>query len=793
MSDKPQSLEGHMQLYKPIHLSTRPYFSYATAVALGLVVCALIISSVCWNHYLCFAQGRVSYFCLPCLIGALFALCIWIGFARCRTCSLYSNMKQEISTAANVFCFSLILLCASGAIHTAYSEYALAVMKQTSVSSLDIVLDHDCAAQQDRFSVVGSLYLDGSYLGRANLLLPSAFVKGTSLRVVGRFESLSATKFDQGLFMRGIAANIQVIDVLEVRHAQDSSLIDNLRAKILAGMQPHNDDSSALLAATVCGYTADMSKRQVQQSFSACGITHLVAVSGGHLAVISAVLSKVCDRLSLSRGIKTLLILVCMGSYVGFSGSSASAVRSFAMVGIAQVVMLFNRRFHGLSSLAIAVIIMLCWNPFMVMDIGFELSALSVAFILLFSEYIAIHLESIHVPSSLANLLSLTFAAQWATMPLTLSLFGDLSLIAPLANLIIGPIMSAMLLLGLASSCFAVFAGYNSLLFIPAKALCQVSIFLSELLSMMPFASFYITVPRIILVGIWLVAVVVYIKWKPLPMKVVVRISACLLLLCVGWFSYWRYLSPAEVSVLDIGQGDCILIRDHSDCILVDCGLGKTTLDALVRNHVMNVDAVVITHWHDDHYGGLDEVLDYYHVDTMYCAQGALDDAPREVAQALSHSSSTASVELEAGDIIDCGSFSLECVWPKESVTGTVNEESIGLIGRCEKSGKRSRFLLTGDLEVSSEQQFVDEVGRIDFLKLGHHGSEVSVDEQILDILRPSVCVASCGYKNKYGHPTQTCIDCCEAASSLFISTIEAGDVHIRFDNEGVLLRRQFG
>ena len=100
-------------------------------------------------------------------------------------------------------------------------------------------------------------------------------------------------------------------------------------------------------------------------------------------------------------------------------------------------------------------------------------------------------------------------------------------------------------------------------------------------------------------------------------------------------------------------------------------------------------------------------------------------------------------------------------------------------------------MLLTGDAELDQEREFVQEVGDIDVLKLGHHGSKVSVDAALLEILRPELSLASAGKGNRYGHPSDACIDAVKEAGGVFACTIEHGDITVTPTENGFAMRCQ--
>lgn len=180
-------------------------------------------------------------------------------------------------------------------------------------------------------------------------------------------------------------------------------------------------------------------------------------------------------------------------------------------------------------------------------------------------------------------------------------------------------------------------------------------------------------------------------------------------------------------------------------------------------------------------------MLEQFSVGTIAVAADALEDAPAEVLN-------RPGVEYRQvcrGNTVDIGSFCVRVMWPFESVDGEGNEDSLVLLLTFAQEGKRLRMLLTGDAELDQEREFVQEVGDIDVLKLGHHGSKVSVDGELLGVLRPELSLASAGEGNRYGHPSDECIDAVKQSGGAFACTIERGDITITPTAKGFTMRCQ--
>lgn len=280
----------------------------------------------------------------------------------------------------------------------------------------------------------------------------------------------------------------------------------------------------------------------------------------------------------------------------------------------------------------------------------------------------------------------------------------------------------------------------------------------------------------------------VLLVWWPRPRARPMAVGlACLVLLAAIPYIYWDRFAPPSVTVLDVGQADAILIRQGGTVALVDCGLDERVVSALVRNNVHHIDVVFVTHWDEDHWGGLPDVLDHFSVGTIVVAADALDGAPAEV---LNRPGVTY-WQVACGDTVDIGAFRTRVMWPFDTVDGEGNEDSLVLLLSYAQEGKSLRVLLTGDAELDQEREFVQEVGDIDVLKLGHHGSKVSVDTDLLGTLKPELSIASAGEGNRYGHPSDACIAAVRDAGGAFACTVEHGDISVSPTAKGFAMRCQ--
>ena len=626
---------------------------------------------------------------------------------------------------------------------------------------------------------------DGRMLGAVRLTAENAYDTGSALSLVARRKPLDATDWARSRFMKGEVASVQAVKVRHVTRGQDLDPIGRLRLAALATIEPERSDARALIAGIVCGRTTELNQVPASDDFAVAGLTHLVAVSGSHLAFIALLLQSCLRRLRARPSVRALSLLAVMAGYVVFTGCAASAVRSVVMVGCSLLSGLGLRRAHPLSGLALTMTALVLLDPGVTFDLGFQLSAASVLFILVFGRYLAHLIARIGAPDGVAEALSLTLAAQWATVPLTVPVFGQLSLIAPLANLLAGPVMSALLVVGLITVPLCTAVPMFSFLMAAPEALANASMFLGGMLARFPFAALPVSLASTQLAPCYVAAVGVYLLWRDWRRWQIVgaAVGACLALAL--HILRWTLFAPVGVTVLDVGQADAILVRDGASSILVDAGVDDAVVAALARNHVYRIDAVAITHWDRDHWGGLPAILAAVPVGRLIVPEGAADAVPAEVRAVFPGEI----VEVSDGDHLNVGGFTCEMLWPRAPVIGEENADSLVLAVSYERGGGALSVLLTGDTERDELMEYALDAGDIDVLKVGHHGSKVSVDPDVLGIIDPEVAVASAGAGNRYGHPSQACIDAVEESGALFLSTIESGDVVISPGPTGPVVR----
>ena len=655
-----------------------------------------------------------------------------------------------------------------------------------AASSLEFVVRGDPSINDGAYSYTCDAYAGEKRLGQVRLSCDRELGVGSHVRAIGRISRLENDAYGRSRVLRGEVRKVKAVRIVSVDEGSSGPLL-RLRNGLLASIAPATDPARSLIAGVVCGRSAELRAQPAGDWFSVTGTAHLIAVSGSHLAIVGFVIEGVLQKTRCSRGVQRAILAMALVGYTAFTGASPSAVRACCMVFATLVVNGAGRRRHGLSALFVTMSIFVLLRPTVLFEMGFQLSCASVFAILCFCPYATYALGKLGVPSGVASMLSVTLCSQLATLPITIPAFGTFSLIAPLANAVIGPVVSLLLAVSIVLVPFSLVEPLQAWALVVPMIAARCALFFEQLYAAVPGASVSVPPDSMWIYLVPCLLAVLLVCWpRPRARPMAVGLL-CLMLAAAVPYVYWDRFAPPSVTVLDVGQADAILVRQGGAVALVDCGLDERVVSALVRNNVHHIDAVVVTHWDEDHWGGLPDVLDQFSVGAIVVAADALDGAPAEV---LNRPGVTYR-QVACGDTVDIGAFRTRVMWPFDTVDGEGNEDSLVLLLSYAQEGKSLRVLLTGDAELDQEREFVQEVGDIDVLKLGHHGSKVSVDTDLLGTLKPELSIASAGEGNRYGHPSDACIDAVRDAGGAFACTIEHGDITVSPTAKGFAMRCQ--
>lgn len=610
-------------------------------------------------------------------------------------------------------------------------------------------------------------------------------------------------------WQKGAVANVKLRTCEPVERADVLGVLTSIRQQAISLLtQPQRIDNG-LAAALVCGWRGALDE-ETYRDFQVSGLAHVVAVSGAHLSIMVAFVASAVRLLKLPRNLSMALQISLVLAYLVLTAVPVSAVRAAVMTIAGLLSWTARRKASSLSSLSICMAGMIALDPLAALSASFALSAFATLGIVVFGSLIDRWIERLapRVPAFAREALALTLASSVFATPLSTALFSQLPLVAPLANMatgpLFGPICTAGILCGMVALALPATAGCMAAVACGLAWLLRV---VTHALACIPYASIPLTLSLGAALALGFGCAAVLWVWWPTPNAkkqrhrnlrwALASITGCLL---VGAFLIASAQNGAtEIIALDVGQGDAILVRSKGKAILVDTGNQDGMLrEALARQRIAHLDAVVITHPDDDHMGSLTSLRGVVQTDRVLVANDALActcascDTLRGNAAQLVGEHNIAG--LSQGDAVTAGSITLTCIWPVKFTDEGGNADSVCLLADADVNSDGQgewRSLLVGDAEHDQLAAMIENgsVGDVDVYKVGHHGSKNALTEEQAHILKPEISLVSVGAHNRYGHPAANTIDALKAVDSTILRTDEHGDVVCRFTERAIEVR----
>ena len=449
--------------------------------------------------------------------------------------------------------------------------------------------------------------------------------------------------------------------------------------------------------------------------------------------------------------------------FAAVAGFTPSVLRACIMVWLMMLAMIFEKEYDALTALAFSVFVMLAVNPMAVMSVSLQMSVACVAGIILFHPPIKNWLisQSPHKTplkkfhGMLLDSISVTLGAMSLVTPLTAVYFGAVSLVSVLTNVLTFWVVN-FIFYGLIVTCLL---GW----LIPPAATILAAVLawpmryvllVSKVLSSVPLAAVYTQSPYI---GIWLVFVyillIVFLLQKN-KRPIVLLCCGILGLCCALMVSWWEpMLDSVRITMLDVGQGQSILLQSEGRSYLVDCGgdddreTSDIIAETLLSQGISRLDGIVLTHYDRDHAGALHNLLTRIDTDCLILP---------DTRNAFILPRTNAEILWIWDDMeLTFGNSRMVVYGPVYS--GMDNENSLCVLFDTEKCD----ILITGDRTAFGERMLMRQADLpdVDVLVAGHHGAADSLSEELLEAVRPETVLISVSGDNPYGHPHSQVLD----------------------------------
>lgn len=526
------------------------------------------------------------------------------------------------------------------------------------------------------------------------------------------------------------------------------------------------------------------------------GAAHVVAVSGMHVAFLVSLLRIFFGRRRLGNIVCIPIILF----FMAMTGFAASVVRA----GIMQIVMLLGallrRDYDDISSLSLALLILLVLNPVSIKNGGLQLSFAATLGIILFGNKIYSRMRAPFehgkrlerlcrnpVTRKIVNFLCATTASSFGalslTIPLTAVMFGYVSIIAPIVNILI--LWAVTLAFSLGIVCVLVGFIHAPVASVIAWAPSVLTLYISEVAALMakiPFASVYTTS---FYVRMWLafmyaeLALLAAVKVR--SKFITFLVSNAVALACSIGFTYMEAgIGSLTVSVLNVGQGQSVLLSSEGETAIVDCGgslssnAGDIAAEQLAAMGETRLDALILTHFHYDHANGAVELMRRVKVDKLIAPLP--EDEYGEYVMDFAASQGIEIITVTYADYsLELGMAELTVMPPLGAFDD--NEKGLTVLG----TSGHFDVLITGDMSGETELRLIEyaDIPDLELLVAGHHGSKNSTSKALLEEARPEIVAISVGV-NGYGHPAPETLQRLEDCGAEVYRTDNNGTVTIK-------------
>ena len=550
-------------------------------------------------------------------------------------------------------------------------------------------------------------------------------------------------------------------------------------------------DTAGFMTAILTGDKSALSE-EAAVALSESGLYHILAVSGMHCGFLLALVLFLTGRQR--RKLAAVTAIPVLLFYALLTGCSPSVMRACTMLSLLVAAPLFRRESDGPTSLLTALLLLLLQNPFSVTSVSLQLSFAAVAGLLWLTPKLYRLLQGEkqrnRVYSYIAAGFSATMGALVFSTPVSAWYFGMLPVVSPISNLLCLWAAGVVFVLGL-------LAVLGSFLWWPLgvalgavpRVLVGYIFLCTQWLTEVPFHGLYFANPylKYWLAFTYLLFAAAYLlktkNRRKYAISALLAIFALGVTVCLGQKQYGNDL---DVLMLDVGQGQSVVLASGDCYLLADCGSGNSWYDpGEVAAHQLQtmgcgkLDYLLLTHYDADHVSGVAGLMARLDIDTLLVPAAQDDSGLRDAVWETARAHDVSVQVVKEKTVLPFGEAEVTVFPPVGKAED--NERGLSLLA----SVGEQDFLLTGDMDAATERQLLSRYGLpdVEVLVAGHHGSKYSTSEDLLCALQPETVCISVG-SNRYGHPAdETLRRLVEHGCAIYRTDLQ-GNMHLSI-NEG--------
>lgn len=526
-----------------------------------------------------------------------------------------------------------------------------------------------------------------------------------------------------------------------------------------------DESPSNLMKGIIMGKNSYLDEEAILK-YREMGLAHILAVSGLHIGIISGFLIFLFSNLAIKKRINIFIVLGIVWFYGFLIGFPPSVLRASIMFSFLLFGQILAKPYDSINILFLSFFILLAINPILIFNLGFQLSYMATFSILYFSPYI--NKKFYPYNNKLTYTLASLFAVHIGILPIQLYYFNSFSIVGIFSNLIITPILSFALVLGAIMLILSyTFSFLNIFLASILNFILLIQEYLIDILYTKGFGTIGFYSPNIYeFILYYLIVLIIFkiIDFHKLNYNIKKLMFLYILVFIIFNLGFNYFDNNIQIDFIDVGQGDCALIKTNKSAYLIDTGgnvffdfdIGENIVLPYLKKHgISRLDGVFITHFHLDHCKSLPLLMENLDIKNIFISY---ENHSSEIYNYIKEGDVAVRI-LSEGDMICLGKdIILEVISPGiDYHKRAFSENDMSLTFYLSYYDKN--ILFTGDIEKEAEELLLKNLDKeVYLLKVPHHGSKTSSTEEFLNILRPKLAVISVGRNNVHHHPDKEVI-----------------------------------
>lgn len=652
---------------------------------------------------------------------------------------------------------------------------------------------------------------------------------GDKIIIKGNFEEASSARNEGGFDYKQYLKSKNVYGIISVDKKDiklikknNVDVIDLLANKVSNSMkikieQNLSNETSKLLSGILIGNKNNLQK-EIQEDFRNSSLSHVLAISGMHVSYIMLGITFVINKMKFNKKISKIITIFILLFFIILTGKTASVTRACFMSSYIILASLFHKKAHVLASISISLLIILIINPYLILDIGLQLSyGGTIGIVLIYPILKKLKKKKedknskfkkiIHkVKEKILDIILITISANLVIFPIVLFHYNTISFTFIISNLLISPIIGIIIILGFIS----VFASYiispiSKVMFLILQTFLNLLIKIAHFCAELPFSKVYFPTPKIYVIIIYYVFLIFIIleRNKIIVIKKINKKIIIIFVIIIIILNLILNFIPKTftISFIDVGQGDSMLISTpKGKKILIDGGgsrdeesfnIGKQTLiPYLLNKGITKLDYILISHFDSDHVGGILSVLEELKVEKVIICEQEENENYRRFKEIVKNKKIKVYVVKKGDNVKIEENILLNILWPKDEKIkeNAINNNSIV----AKLNYKNFSILLTGDIEKIAENEILKEyensnILNANILKVAHHGSKSSSINEFLEKVKPQIALIGVGEENTFGHPNEGVLKRLENINTKIYRTDKKGEITIKINRKGCI------